>query len=240
MSKNIIFRSTDSQAKTLVEHFGIGSLWASTVDFEISASACVTLTELRSRWTCVTEKFIADKMGNNGLPLAGLINHFADEDVYQCRPVFGYFEYLMLPEKHPDYANRFPRSYQCFAQEHSIMNFVLPLSNVEAYEKAHPEVLRPVVRESDTIEGAIGTELLREILSRLSSLEEHELITNRKQYLAAVLYASGMKARVLHTLLSGKADVEENGRQERAREWRNQGLAKLNFDLDELKSKKII
>jgi len=240
MSKNIIFRSTDSQAKTLVEHFGIGSLWASTVDFEISASACVTLTELRSRWTCVTEKFIADKMGNNGLPLAGLINHFADEDVYLCRPIVGYFEYLMLPENHPDYAKRFPRSYQCFSQEHSIRDFVLPLNNVEAYEEAHPEVLRPVVREPDTLESTTGPELLREVLSRLSNLEEHELITHRKQYLAAILYASGMKARISHTLLSGKADVEENGRQERAREWRNQGLAKLNFDLDELKSKKII
>lgn len=151
----------------LIERFGLGYLWADTGIFEISASACITLQELRSRWTCVTESFISGKMGNHELPLAGMINHFTDDDIYQCRTIIGYFEYLTLPENHPDYAKRFPRSYQCFAHEYSIKDFVLPLCNVEAYEKAHPEVLRKTIQEPEEPTGATGPELLIEIFARL-------------------------------------------------------------------------
>jgi len=221
---------------------GPSVLWNRSDVFEISASACITLTKLRFRWPSMTEKFIAKYMGpRNLLPLAGLETHFRDLNMYRCIPIpEEYTEYLTIPQTHPEYAARFPSSYQCFKDEYSIKDFVLPLFEVEWYEQAEPELLRPVALDWENLEDSTNPDFLREVQARLSRLEESDLIANRKQYLAAVLYTAGIKARVSHTLISGKQGVEENGRQERAREWRNKGLEKLNFDLDELKDKKII
>lgn len=240
MDKEMRIRSKEPGWDKLVEKFGYNILWACTYEFEVSASACITLAELRVRWPSINEKFIAKHMRTKLLPLAGIIAHFAEEDVYQCMPISGYSEYLTIPEGHPEYKKIFPRSYQCFAQEYSIKDFLLPLNRVEAYEKEHPELLRGVNQEADMQEGQNAPEMLQEILFRLSRLEEQDLIIHRKHYLAAILHASGAIARVSHALLSGKPNVDENGRQATAREWRNSGLEKLNFDLAELKKQKFI
>lgn len=245
MKKDTILRYHDYDGDILedIKEKGLPALWNGVHPFEISASECITLTELRSRWPSMTDNYISENFGEGTyLPLAGLEVPYADADTYRCLPVpVKYREYLTISKEHPSYAEKFPHSYQGFLDEHSfIKDFVLPLCEVEIYEQHNPELLRPIVIDLEEHEGGTRHELLGEIASRLSRLDENELIANRKHYLAAVLFASGMVARVSHALQTGKPGIAENGRQDSAREWRNNGLEKLGFDLLELKSKKII
>lgn len=214
-SKVIINSTVYQMSKKLIDMYGFAILWGYSEDFEIAASVCITLADLRKRWPSMSEEFIAKNMMPNGkaLPIAGLRNIYEDKESYNCKPISGYFEYLTLPKEHQEYTNRFARSYQCFAQQYDIIDFVLPLYKIEEYEKEHPELLRPVESRESNTENPFENIELQELIKALASFPQDILLNNRKSFLAALLHSAKIPAKLVHPLLSGKAKVDLNGMQ---------------------------
>lgn len=220
--------SIDSNTQELVRLYGIQQYWYSLKDFELPASECITLEELKTRWPSMTEEFISTHMGygSKELPIAGLINIFDDSKTFQCKSINGFWIYLLIPESHPDYIKHYPHSYQCFAKQHKIKDFVLPRSSIEKYEKAHPEMLRKTVCTDDT---PSSIQAMHNFIVALESVPADLLVQNRKQILAAILSQAGVKAETAYTLLTGKNDIALNGMQTSVRRWREAGKEILGF-----------
>lgn len=218
----------DSNAQELVRLYGPKYYWASFTDFEVPASYCITLEELKIRWPSMTEEFISKNIFYNSkaLPIAGLINVFDDGQIFQCKPPVDFREFLMIPVHHPDYAKRYLNSLQCFAEQYKIKDFVLPLVAVEKYEKAHPEMLRKTVCGADTPSNG---EAMQNLIVALECVPGDSLVQNRKQILAAILSQAGVKAETAYTLLTGKNDIALNGMQTSVRRWREAGKEILGF-----------
>ena len=219
----------DSNTQELVRLYGIQQYWYSLKDFELPASVCITLEELKTRWPSMTEEFISTHMGygSKELPIAGLINLFDDGKTFQCKSINGFWRvYLLIPESHPDYIKDYPHSYQCFAAQYKIKDFVLPRSAIEKYEKAHPEMLRKIVCTADT---PSNDEAMQNLIAALESVPAGLLVQNRKQFLAAILSQAGMKAETAYMLLTGKNDIALNGMQTSVRRWREAGKEILGF-----------
>lgn len=218
MYSKILFNSPAyRENKDAIDKAGLEFLWGCPEDFEIASAACISLSALRKRWPSMTEAFIAENLRHDSraLPIAGLLCEYKDKASYKCKPIFGYFEHLSLPAEHPDYASRFPLSYQCFASSHSIQDFVLPLYKVEEYEKAHPEILRPATRSNEQEQELFENTRLQELIRSLSGLPLEELAHqgNKKYFIAALLHAAKVPAKIVYPLLAGKTDTELGGMQ---------------------------
>lgn len=218
----------DSSTQELVRLYGVQQYWYSLKDFELSASECITLKELKTRWPSMTEEFISAHMGygSKELPIAGLINIFDEGKTFQCKSINGFWVYLLIPESHPDYAKQYPNSYQCFAEQYKIKDFVLPRDAVKKYEKKHPEMLRKTA--CDEVHSS-SNEAMQKLLAVLEVVSAETLIQNRKQVLAAILSQAGIKAETAYMLLTGKNDIALNGMQTSVRRWREAGREILNF-----------
>lgn len=212
----------------LVRLYGIQQYWYSLKDFELPASECITLEELKTRWPSMTEEFISTHMGygSKELPIAGLVNIFDDGKTFQCKSINGFWIYLLIPESHPDYTKHYPNSYQCFAKQYKIIDFVLTRSAVEKYEKAHPEMLRKTICDADTPSNG---EAMQNLIAALERVPSDSLVQNRKQVLAAILSQAGVKAETAYTMLTGKNDIALNGMQTSVRRWREAGKEILSL-----------
>lgn len=234
MKKDIILRyhHYDGDIREAVKEEGLVSLWNGPHPFEISASECITLTELRLRWPSITDNYIAENFGEGThLPLAVRETHYADEDTYLCIPVsIEYRDYLTIPKGHPAYKEKFLRSYQCFKGEGPTKDFVLPLCEVEVYEQHNPDILRPVVPlKKDSLHKDDFAEIQKPV-QRISKLPLYNLNQEgRKQCLAELLNYFGVPAKISYPLISGNFPDKK--------ESHTKGIQRLRAEFRELMEK---
>lgn len=211
---------------------GLFSLWCYPENFEIAASACITLEELFERWPSKHD-FIIKSLNERGwLAMAGVQAIYEDKNSYECKPVFqNGLEYLTISEKHPEYFVRYANSFQNFQGEHNIKFFVIPEDYIEQYEITHPEVLRSV--ELDIEEKILSAPLPGEFREAVEIIRKMPLaaMSYGEQNLCIVelLATAGTPARILYPLLHSRFPDTKNGH--------NKGVQRLRKSFKELTHK---
>lgn len=234
MRKDIILRyhHYDGDIWEAIRDEGLVALWNGSHPFEISASECITLTELRLRWPSITDNYIAENFGEGTyLPLAVREAHYSDEDTYLCTPVpIEYRAYLTIPKGHPAYEEKFLRSYQCFKGEEPTKDFVLPLCEVEAYEQHNSDVLRLVVPfKKDSLHKDDFAEIQKPV-QLIGKLPLYNLNPEeRKQCLAELLAYFRVPAKIAYPLITGNFPDKK--------ESHTKGIQRLRAEFRELMEK---
>ena len=188
--------------------------------FDIAADKCVLLNEMLDEWS-IPRDFVANycSWDSRFLPVAGLAAIFDEGKTYHCRPLRGPYRFLTLPKEHSGYAKAFENSFQCFAEQHGLENFVIPRIAVERLIEAVPEWGRE--KSINILSPDSRNESLKTLLGILNGLTQEELWDNRKHLLALVLHKSGLTSEAIFGLLDGKTKIEKNSEYRRIKRWRD-------------------
>lgn len=210
----IEFQNTNGYKPLSLEH----KEFYGSEPFDIAADECVLLDEVLDDWS-IPRDFVAKYCACNSrfLPVAGLAYIFDEGETYHCIPLNGPYRLLNLPEGHPEYAEAFKNSFQCFAAQHGLENFVIPTIAVERLLDVIPEWGREKSRPALSADS--DNEPLKALRQALCGLTRDELWTNRKILTALALREAGIPVKAIFALLDATTKIDEGSEYTRIRRW---------------------